>query len=1739
MSSHLDPVIPEKLQAFARRRRRLILLRGGLAALATLVSAMILVAALDYWFPLLPDGVRWALSGTAYGAVFVVVWRKCLRPLLHAPNERELARLVEHAEPGLREDLLSAVELGRNEDEIFDSEQFRALLQSDVSARIQDLKIESLLPVRLIRRSISIAAVIGLAVVAFMLLSDFRFGTLFLRALMPGSDLERASATKIVIIKPKAGDMTVPQGDLVRLEIELQGTLAATARLESDSATAGRMVEEMLPLGDNRFAATIQVGRESVRYRVQAGDALTRRYELTAIARPHEIAFEKTFHFPAYSQIPPETVREDHGDLTALEGTEVELVVTTNQTVAAGEVRIDRGLKPVAIPLAKLPDGRLGARVPLTGSGTYRLHLIAAGTGFENKFSPEYELRAVPDLLPIVEIEEPNMDLIVPADELVQLSGHAGDDIGIAKIVQMVQVNEEPWKVIDLASAKARPGDLPAPYFARVHREWDLSEEGVKAGSVITSKLVATDFKGSTNESRPLHIIIVAAGAEMNRLAGLTSRKALDESIKALDLSAAALEAAAHLASLAFEQPDGPGRREALAACAAASMDYRGKLSLSWMALDTPLRNAPANHESSDLVLLGRLLSRLNSGEAQPLDQLLGFLDRDPAMPAARGLVQEIHEGAARIRTLTGLAREFYQFGLAAEQIDVTTEQIMVLGAEQRRTRALAERIPVDWGKVAGRLRAVMNVSRNMDSLLEDLKTGGGPLAVRAEGLLNSGFFQENRERLEAELDAGPTEERWPGLIEDLTRELAKLQGNCIGTRERLAEAARDAIVAKGKTPAADKDTPAGLIASMHQHLLGEVGPTWMCLASLPREQALIAKFGGLSPETRRILNEARWNGAANLLTVHADLEEVRTAADTAFVGDLRRATVALQSTLTLFPGAGTDQAADRLEVVDQCLRILEAGHNLQEMLDGVIGLTWLERWEQRLPHGKTVAPRDWGWIGTRLRMAPDQLRGLDLQDGEARKAVASAAELLAGVPLSEPFLAMVAEMTERRKSGHRPQNTQGSLNLLAGRIKAALATLEQPMQTARTRLAELTPQISELALALAREEAELKRESLRLAGRIDTNQPTENQDSARPQLARQEQINVRIETLKDLIRADANTQDILQKDQRERMRDADDALATLKDPPPAAAQALSDVVQGLQTFLQQADLDLAVEQEQNVVDALNRIANHYEALEQGTDPAETRLALREAEVEAGIREQLDEQYARAEMLAQMAAQSPEELLRELEEKLPLNPEMQKELDQISRTALEVAREELDRAVQAEGSVVRRVDVQTAKDLDPKTKVTTLEAARLAATHAQEASAAADSAREAAEQAANDPALAKAREAAEGAAAALAAAKQLLAAAEAMTNGRNAEAVQTASDAVRERGSEVAQLSSRARGGAKPAAAIATKEAEKGGPQQAGNQQAAQQATRSAEESALAIEAANQAREAARVAAENAQAMALIPQEAPINPNLALATLAHQPVEPNASEAAADVARASRHEKRLYNWEVSRTLAELADQIDHTVHTEVAAADAALRQSQRPGEAQSPAQKSLDALLAHAEALKEASEASPPSSPPPSPSGEPSDTPTPAEQEQMARALDELDQQLNAGESDVAGESPAEGEAPGSSGPPGPPSPMGGMAQAAMASMRQGRSPLPSPLPGAPTPGDPMEKSEGGADFAAAAPSPDAPPELQAMKKGDWGRLPKKLAEQLSKGQAESIPGDYREAVETYYRVVAEKSRNP
>ena len=99
-------------------------------------------------------------------------------------------------------------------------------------------------------------------------------------------------------------------------------------------------------------------------------------------------------------------------------------------------------------------------------------------------------------------------------------------------------------------------------------------------------------------------------------------------------------------------------------------------------------------------------------------------------------------------------------------------------------------------------------------------------------------------------------------------------------------------------------------------------------------------------------------------------------------------------------------------------------------------------------------------------------------------------------------------------------------------------------------------------------------------------------------------------------------------------------------------------------------------------------------------------------------------------------------------------------------------------------------------------------------------------------------------------------------------------------------------------------------------------------------------------------------------------------------------------------------------------------------------------------------------------------------------------------------------------------------------------AQAAQNAMAQSRSENVSPTPNGTKPkGDRQAKSQSGALAQVGDLPYGAVPDANGLKVGEWGKLPKQIAEQLSRGQGESVPAEYRNQVETYYRVIAERAR--
>jgi hypothetical protein len=160
----------------------------------------------------------------------------------------------------------------------------------------------------------------------------------------------------------------------------------------------------------------------------------------------------------------------------------------------------------------------------------------------------------------------------------------------------------------------------------------------------------------------------------------------------------------------------------------------------------------------------------------------------------------------------------------------------------------------------------------------------------------------------------------------------------------------------------------------------------------------------------------------------------------------------------------------------------------------------------------------------------------------------------------------------------------------------------------------------------------------------------------------------------------------------------------------------------------------------------------------------------------------------------------------------------------------------------------------------------------------------------------------------------------------------------------------------------------------------------------------------------------------------------------------------------------------------------------------------------------------------------------------------------MARTLDALDAALHGTAPSENGQPAQNGNTPNSQaqqGTPGGPPPrspslanaqsaMNAAAQAAAAAMRGARSNESSSTPaGNVSMSDAVAKSQGGVTPGGEHVAYAVPGETRTLASGEWGKLPKKLAEELTQGQRENVAGEYREQIETYYRVIAEKSKAP
>ncbi|MCC7083462.1 MAG: hypothetical protein IT427_00470 [Pirellulales bacterium] len=496
-----DKLIEKQLRK-TRGQVKIVEISAGLMALGLAAVAFFLIAAvLDHW--IIPHGLgTWGrllfclvfVGGTSYWLAATV-----LPALFGRVNPIYAAQAIEHSKPSLKNSLINFLLL-RPRRERLSPYVFRAL-EEQAATGISNLPAETAVDrTRLIHSGYALIALVAVFALYFIVSPKNPF-TSAARVILPWADLQAPSRVTIRDIQP--GSTSAFCGQPVKISAELDG-LSSDDEVSLIYSTADRQVVERavrmhLPTGGYRHTATLPEGelgvQQDMEYRIEAGDARSKSFRIEATAAPLIVVDRIDYKYPAYTEIPSSTVK-NRGDLKAIEGTEVTIHATANQSIKSASIdfscdgRQDRSLTvsgqsaKITLTLAMNSD-RTKAEFDC-----YQLRFVTP-QGVENPKPVRHNIEVTPDLAPEVQILAPEQEEIeVPLNGAATFEIKARDpDFALGSVT--LEASTEHGKVLSqplLADAPHR-----GPFVGKY--KFLPPQLKLKVGDVVHYRAIARDDK--------------------------------------------------------------------------------------------------------------------------------------------------------------------------------------------------------------------------------------------------------------------------------------------------------------------------------------------------------------------------------------------------------------------------------------------------------------------------------------------------------------------------------------------------------------------------------------------------------------------------------------------------------------------------------------------------------------------------------------------------------------------------------------------------------------------------------------------------------------------------------------------------------------------------------------------------------------------------------------------------------------------------------------------------------------------------------------------------------------------------------------------------------------------------------------------------------------------------------------------------------------------------------------------
>jgi hypothetical protein len=234
----------------------------------------------------------------------------------------------------------------------------------------------------------------------------------------------------------------------------------------------------------DRYEYTFTDLRRTISYYFQSGKYQSQSYTITVVHKPILTDLDVTLRPPAYTGEPPVTLRDNGGNIQALEGTQVAVRGLANNSLAGAWVRFNDG-KPKDVEF----DGRevqFGFQV--LEDGHYSV-ILQDTIGNRTDDPLVYTIEVYKDHAPSLDVLEPGGDTTLPRNQRLPLGFIASDDFGVRRAsVHFRKSGEQDFTSVSIPLGEQRDKKEIA-----VAWEWNLGGVKLFPGNYIEYYVQVSD----------------------------------------------------------------------------------------------------------------------------------------------------------------------------------------------------------------------------------------------------------------------------------------------------------------------------------------------------------------------------------------------------------------------------------------------------------------------------------------------------------------------------------------------------------------------------------------------------------------------------------------------------------------------------------------------------------------------------------------------------------------------------------------------------------------------------------------------------------------------------------------------------------------------------------------------------------------------------------------------------------------------------------------------------------------------------------------------------------------------------------------------------------------------------------------------------------------------------------------------------------------------------------------------